>query len=135
MNSMDHVLDTPRWFETPVLGVTVREANFLANPRVPANVSGSVARGVRLPNRGHTASEVRAALRPYDSYAVIELAGALDLFCGFGDAALDRAFREQTGRLLGYKRTPFCYEDHVAGVPVTSPSTHDCAPAAVLALV
>ena len=40
---MDHVMDTPRWFENN-LGVGIREAAFLTNKRVPANVSGSLAR-------------------------------------------------------------------------------------------
>ena len=41
----------------------VREANFLLNPRVPANVSSSVAK-VKLA-RGMNDVEVLAALRPH----------------------------------------------------------------------
>lgn len=123
---MDHALDTPRWFETPALGVSVREANFLSHPRVPRNVSSSVARGVKLPKKGMSASEVRTALAPYASQAVIELADVVDSFCGFDDdPALQRTFLESTHRLLEYKRSPFCYEDHVSGVP---PYSQCCRP-------
>ena len=69
---MDHVYDTPRWFETPEIGVTVRESTFLDSPRVPPNVSGRIARRVRLPRKALSASEIRAALKPYAEHAVIE---------------------------------------------------------------
>ena len=37
---MDHVLDTPRWFESS-LGVGVREASFLSNARGARRTRGS----------------------------------------------------------------------------------------------
>ena len=123
---MDHVLDTPRWFETPALGVGVREPMFLSNPRVPPNVTSSIARDVKLPRKGMPASEVRTALAQYADTAVIEFADVVDAFCGFdGDAALERTFLDSTRRLLEYKRSPFCYEDHVSGVP---PYSQCCRP-------
>ena len=115
---MDHVYDTPRWFETPELGVTVRESTFLDSPRVPQNVSGRIARKVRLPRKGLSASEIRTALKPYEDHAIIELDDAIDAFCGFDDnAALDRTFNDATRKLLDYRRSPFCYEDHVSVPP------------------
>ena len=106
---MDHVLDTPRWFENE-LGVEVREPSFFTNPRVPPNVTGAIARDVRL-RKGMSASAVRAALKPYERHAVIELADAVDVFCSFDDdAATDRAFQSISHRLIEYK-VSFCYED------------------------
>ena len=128
---MDHVLDTPRWFEDIArLGVSVREANFLSHPNVPSNVSKSPIAKVALPHcepgqcdrgTGLTASELRTFLKPYANHAVIELTNPIDAFCGFdGEPQLQRAFDEVTERLLHYQRTPFCYEDHITGVPAYS---------------
>ena len=113
---MDHVLDTPRWFEDGGFdGVGVREAEFLHHPRVPTNVSGSIAR-VSLPH-GLNDRQVRAALAPHASAAIIELADVVDAFCGFEDPEAGRAFTKAANTLLHYRRSPFCYEDglHVPG--------------------
>jgi hypothetical protein len=120
---MDHVLDTPKWFEThaKALGVGVREPAFLSNPRVPTNVSKSVV-SVSL-RRGMSARAIRSALAPHESAGVLELTDATDIFCGFEDTAVDRAFGEQTRQLLDYKRSPFCYEDGVK-VPPYSQCCH-----------
>jgi hypothetical protein len=111
---MDHVLDTPRWFEND-LGVGVRESSFLSSPRVPANVSGSVARvtlGAALDD-----AQVAHALAPHASAAVLELDVAVGTFCGFRDRATNTAFSRESQRLLEYRRTPFCMEDDARGVP------------------
>lgn len=123
---MDHVLDTPRWFEaidTLGGGVTVREPSFLQNPRVPKNVSGTVARRVELGSRALSAEQVRRALAPHAAAGVIELAFADGAFCGFEDAATDRQFHEATRHLIDYRRSPFCYEDGVS-VPPYSQCCH-----------
>ena len=67
---MDHVLDTPRWFEND-FGVGVREPSFLSNPRVPANVSGAVAK-VKLP-KGLNDKEVAKVLGAHAAAGVIEI--------------------------------------------------------------
>ena len=123
---MDHVLDTPRFFETPTLGVSVREPAFLSNPRVPTNVSQSIARGVKLPKKGLRASELRTALAPYARYAVIELTDAKDAFCGLDNPSEDRTFSLATRRVLEYRRSPFCYEDHLS--PQPPPYSQCCRP-------
>ena len=47
-----------------------------------------------------------------------QLDDAIDAFCGFdGDAALDRTFNDATRKLLDYRRSPFCYEDHLSVPP------------------
>merc|ERR1719409_1740669 len=89
---MDHVLDTPRFFENS-FGVGVREANFLRNPRVPANVSSSVAK-VKLA-RGMNDVEVQAALRPHAHMAILEIEDAVDTFCGFADPTMDAAYKKE----------------------------------------
>ena len=69
---------------------------------------------------------MRKALKSVESAAVIELADAIDVFCGFDDdPRADKAFRDASFRLLDYKRSPFCYEDHVSGVP---PYSQCCRP-------
>ena len=105
---MDHVCDTPRWMEQGVPGVTVREQGFLSNPRVPRSVSGSVQRVALRP--GMTDADLRRELGA-ESAAVLEVADAVGTFCGFADAGTNRSFAQAVGRLLAYKRTPFCYDD------------------------
>ena len=107
---MDHVLDTPRWFEKNEL-VGVREAEFLSNPRVPLNVSRSTAT-VTL-GRALTDAQARAALAPHDATAVIFVDDPVGSFCGFADRAENTRFEAASRRLLEYKRSPFCYEDGV----------------------
>ena len=114
---MDHVLDTPRFFESG-FGVGVREANFLKNPRVPANVSSSVAR-VSLP-KGLNDVEVLAALKPHEGAAIIELDDAVDRFCGFDAPAMNDAYRREGNNLLSYSRTPFCMMEGSNNAPLFS---------------
>jgi len=114
---MDHVLDTPRFFENS-FGVGVREANFLLNPRVPANVSSSVAK-VKLA-RGMNDAEVKAALRPHAHMAILEIEDAVDTFCGFADPAMDSAYKKEGQQLLSYTRTPFCMMEGSNNAPLFS---------------
>ena len=116
---MDHVLDTPKWFELigRLGGPTVREPAFLQSPRVPANVSGSIAKGVNLGANALSARDIRAALAPHATKAVIEFAFVDNIFCGFEDTSEDRAFVDATMELLHYHRSPFCYEDGVSAPP------------------
>jgi len=113
---MDHVLDTPKWFEdrarlTPFLNVSVREANFLLSPRILASTQSSIAR-VQL-QTGLTDQQVVAAMQKYTSTAVIEIEDVVGTFCGFVDAAATRAFERDSQKLLAYHRSPFCYEDGI----------------------
>ena len=104
---MDHVLDTPKWFEGGSIGVEVREPNFLSSPRLPAEVKASVAK-VALPAGASTADAISAHLAPHASAAVIELAAVADRFCGWAAPAADTDFVRESHRLLAYKRVPFC---------------------------
>ena len=124
---MDHVLDTPRFFESAPLGVTVREAAFLSNPRVPANVSGSIARAVPI-DKGLSDEGVRRALKAHESAAIIELKDVTDVFCGFESRSLDAEFKSATQRVLDYKRSPLCYEDGTRpdGTPAAAPPYSQC---------
>lgn len=112
-------------FETPQIGVTVRESNFLAHTKLPANVTARIARDVVLPKKGMAAREIRKALAPYKDHAVIEFADPIDAFCGFEDPVVDRKFNDASRRLLDYKRSPFCYEDAEAARP---PYSQCCRP-------
>ena len=114
---MDHVLDTPRWFEND-FGVGVREPSFLSNPRVPANVSGAVAK-VKLP-KGLNDKEVAKVLGAHASAGVIEIDDPIGTFCGFDDGALDRKYREVSSHLLTYRRTPFCMMEGSDNAPLFS---------------
>ena len=114
---MDHVLDTPRWFEND-FGVGVREPSFLSNPRVPANVSGAVAK-VKLP-KGLNDKEVAKVLGAHASAGVIEIDDPVGTFCGFDDGALDRKYREVSSHLLTYRRTPFCMMEGSDNAPLFS---------------
>ena len=114
---MDHVLDTPRFFENSY-GVGVREANFLLNPRVPTNVSSSVAK-VKLA-RGMNDAEVKAALRPHAHMAILEIEDAVDTFCGFADPTMDSAYKKEGQKLLSYTRTPFCMMEGSNNAPLFS---------------
>jgi hypothetical protein len=105
---MDHVLDTPKWFEPSALNVSVREPNFLANPRVARHVSGAVVRASLPAGRRVTASEIVSHLAEHADAPVIELEEVADRFCGWGDGARDASFVAETHRLLAYKRVPFC---------------------------
>jgi len=102
---MDHVTDTPRWFENSI-GVGVREPNFLLNPRVPKAVSGGVV-SVSLPGSLNDEA-VRRELAPHAEAAVLELEVAADRFCGFADEGSHAAFVRDTDWLLSYQRVPFC---------------------------
>jgi hypothetical protein len=114
---MDHVLDTPRWFEND-FGVGVREPSFLSNPRVPANVSGAVAK-VKLP-KGLNDKEVAKVLGAHSAAGVIEIDDPIGTFCGFDDGALDRKYREVSSHLLTYRRTPFCMMEGSDNAPLFS---------------
>ena len=114
---MDHVLDTPRFFENSY-GVGVREANFLLNPRVPTNVSSSVAK-VKLA-RGMNDAEVKAALRPHAHMAILEIEDAVDTFCGFADPTMDSVYKKEGQQLLSYTRTPFCMMEGSNNAPLFS---------------
>ena len=116
---MDHVLDTPRWFEKNELldKVGLREPSFLNNPRVPLNVSGSSI-SVKL-GKALTDVQVRAALAPHEGVAVVRIEEPIGAFCGFVDRAENVRFEKASQRLLEYKRSPFCYEDGVT-VPAYS---------------
>ena len=115
---MDHVLDTPRFFETDLGGVGVREPKFLDNPRVPPNVSGSVAK-VSLP-KGLNDAEVARALAPYARAGVIEIEDAVGVFCGFAEPSADAAFAASSRRVLEYRRTPFCMMEGSDNAPLFS---------------
>ena len=96
----------------------VREANFLKNARVPANVSSSVAK-VRLA-KGMNDAEVVAALKPHAHAAIIEIEDAVDVFCGFANPAMDAAYRKEGNSLLSYSRTPFCMMEGSNNAPLFS---------------
>ncbi|KAL1508010.1 hypothetical protein AB1Y20_007608 [Prymnesium parvum] len=115
---MDHVLDTPRFFEN-TLGVEIREPNFLSNPRVPLNVSQSIAR-VSLPERAMHDGAIRAALAQYAHVAVIEIERVDGRFCGFEDAQVNRDFAAESHRVLSYKRVPFCTMEGSDNAPLYS---------------
>ena len=51
---------------------------------------------------------------------MIELSEAVDVFCGFSDAAADKAFKEETERLLHYRRSPFCMMEGSDNAPLFS---------------
>jgi hypothetical protein len=114
---MDHVLDTPKWFED-IKGFGVadfRQSGFLAHPRVPANVSGGVVR-VSLP-KGVTDAQARALLADHSDAPVLELAEAAGIFCGFEDDSMGRAYAAASRHLLHYRRLPLCYEEGAGRVP------------------
>jgi hypothetical protein len=76
---MDHVLDTPKWFENE-LGVGVREPSFLKNlaaarPAFAANVTSSIAK-VSLRMTPLNDEGVIAALKPHEDARIIELSDA-----------------------------------------------------------
>ena len=104
---MDHVLDTPKWFEGGTLGVSVREPRFLSNPRIAPETLSSIAK-VSLPEGAHTAEEIVQHLAPHADNAIIELDSVADRFCGWQQHEKDSEFLRETHRLLAYKRVPFC---------------------------
>ena len=116
---MDHVLDTPKWFENS-FGVSVREPAFLSNPRVPANVTSSTAK-VTLP-KGRALNDVQmaAALKAHEGAAIIELTDAIGTFCGFTDPTTHAAYERETHALLHYQRTPFCMMEGSNNAPLFS---------------
>ena len=120
---MDHVLDTPKWFENS-LGVEVREPAFLSNPRVPSNVSSFVAR-VDLP-KGKVFNDktISEHLQPHADARIIQLGDVRGSFCGFTDASVDATFRSETERLLHYQRTPFCMMEGSDNAPLFSQCCH-----------
>ena len=120
---MDHVLDTPKWFENS-LGVEVREPAFLSNPRVPSNVSSSVAR-VDLP-KGKVFNDktISEHLQPHADARIIELGDVRGSFCGFTEPSVDATFRSETERLLHYQRTPFCMMEGSDNAPLFSQCCH-----------
>ena len=115
---MDHVLDTPSFFENK-LGVEVREPNFLLNPRVSPAVNGSVAR-VTLPATPLDDAGVRALLAPHADAAIIELDAVAGRFCGFADAVEHAAFLSESERVLTYDRVPFCTMEGSDNAPLYS---------------
>ena len=119
---MDHVLDTPRFFETDLGGVGVREPKFLDNPRVPRNVSRNVAK-VKLP-KGIDDTEVARALAPYARAGVIEIDDAVGVFCGFTEPSTAAAFDASSRRVLEYHRTPFCMMEGSDDAPLFSQCCH-----------
>jgi len=115
---MDHVLDTPKWFEND-LGVPVREPAFLQNARVPANVSASIAK-VSLHMKPLNDQQVIAALKPHEDARIIELDDALGTFCGFTDSSMHQLYKRETEKLLTYHRTPFCMMEGSNNAPLFS---------------
>ena len=120
---MDHVLDTPRWFENE-LGVGVREPSFLKNlaaarPAFAANVTSSTAK-VSLRMTPLNDEGVIAALKPHEDARIIELSDARGTFCGFKDAATNRLFERETKVMLHYHRTPFCMMEGSNNAPLFS---------------
>ena len=113
---MDHVLDTPLFFENK-LGVEVREPNFLSNPDRPSN--GSVAKAT-LPAAPLNDEAVRALLAPHASATVIELQHVAGKFCGFAEPAAQQAFVAETERVLTYDRVPFCTMEGSDNAPLYS---------------
>ena len=116
---MDHVLDTPKWFENE-LRIEVREPAFLSNPRVPANVSGSVGKASLPADRALNDEQIAAHLAPYEQYAIIELSHVAGTFCGFRDRRVDATFAVESDRLLHYQRTPFCMMEGSDNAPLFS---------------
>jgi len=116
---MDHVLDTPKWFESE-LGVEVREPSFLTNPRVPANISSRIVHA-SLP-RGEALNDLQVIrhLKPHEASPIIELDAVLKSFCGFADGSMDRLFRRESNKLLHYQRTPFCMMEGSNNAPLFS---------------
>jgi len=120
---MDHVLDTPRWFDN-ALGVEVREANFMSNSHVPANVSGNVVKVPMKRDAALTDVQVRELLKPHESAAVIELSDAIGAFCGFVDRAANQLFVTETQQMLTYHREPFCTMEGSNNAPLFSQCCH-----------
>jgi hypothetical protein len=120
---MDHVLDTPRWFENE-LGVPVREEGFFSNPRVPTNVSSSIVK-VSMP-KGRIFDELtlRDFLKPHDSAAVIELSDVVGSFCGFSEQRAHDLYVRESERMLTYQRTPFCTMEGSDNAPLFSQCCH-----------
>ena len=121
---MDHVLDTPRWFDNS-LGVGVREPAFLRNPRVPPNVTSSVAK-VELP-KGKVFDDTQIAefLKPHEGASIIELSeNVIGSFCGFGDRGTQSMYESETERMLSYQRTPFCMMEGSDNAPLFSQCCH-----------
>jgi hypothetical protein len=120
---MDHVLDTPKWFENE-LGVGVREPSFLKNlaaarPAFAANVTSSIAE-VSLRMTPLNDEGVIAALKPHEDARIIELSDARGTFCGFKDAATNGLFERETKVMLHYHRTPFCMMEGSNNAPLFS---------------
>jgi len=114
---MDHVLDTPKWFENN-LGVSVREPSFLRNERVPVGVNASIAR-VKI-SKPLNDAQVIEALKAYEAAPVIEIEDAVNAFCGFADHSTNVDFLSQTQGLLHYRRTPFCMMEGSNNAPLFS---------------
>merc|ERR1719261_1420822 len=70
---MDHVLDTPKFFEN-TLGVEVREPNFLTSPKIHPNLKdeGSIAR-VKMPITPLDDAGIIKYLQEHESKSLIEL--------------------------------------------------------------
>jgi len=116
---MDHVLDTPKWFENE-LGVEVREPAFLQNPRVPANISSAISR-VSLPEgKALNDAQLIAHLKPHENAPILELSSVKGSFCGFTDWSAHGAFKRESQRLLHYIRTPFCMMEGSNNAPLFS---------------
>jgi len=116
---MDHVLDTPKFFENN-LGVEVRESAFLSSPKVPANVSGSIAKVELKPNAALTDVQIREHLKPHEGAAIIELSDALGSFCGFVERSAHKLWTSETEAMLTYHRDPFCMMEGSNNAPLFS---------------
>ena len=102
----------------------VREPAFLSNPRVPPNVTGSVAK-VELPKgKVYNDAQIRELLKPHEGASIIELGEVAGSFCGFGDSSVDSVYRAETERLLHYQRTPFCMMEGSDNAPLFSQCCH-----------
>ena len=113
------MLDTPKWFEND-LGLEVREPAFLSNPRVPPNVSSSVAKASLPEGKALTDAQIIEHLAPHRGAAILELTNIAGTFCGFSDSARHRAFESTSTRLLHYQRTPFCMMEGSNNAPLFS---------------
>ena len=115
---MDHVLDTPKFFENS-LGVEVREPAFLSSPRIAAGVASSIVK-VALPKAPLDDEGIRKLMAPHEDARIIELDEAAGRFCGFSDAAANSAFAAETERILTYDRVPFCTIEGSDNAPLYS---------------
>jgi hypothetical protein len=102
---LPHVAPSDHWLKPGVLQLSHRESGFLqatdANGvnLVPARVRASRLR-VEVP-RPMTDGELRHLLAPHDHVRVLHIPSVLEAFGGFQDAAVDAAFEQAMGDMLG----------------------------------